>query len=456
MSLESLEALFPNKAQFDTMNSWLKSIVEALAGGDGNHSEDDISTIQRNVALGLGPDYYPVGTIIHVPEFVSATATYAGTGITGASVTGHAFLEAIGTAKHAVYEFKFDGAVWDLDGHHAILADYGVTATGTPAAGDEIAVTVTANDREFVVLQHNGYNTIPQKPHMTIVLYHTIYGKPLDGAEAFYYCAEALPAGAYTFNIPAAAGSWPAGDYTFTLANAAAAGSILKISGVYSTALTSLSVQVYASATAATAAETAAISSGSTGTSLGAFGTELNHIQRVSYGSNNYAQSNIRQWLNSDAASGSWFVKQTQWDRQDPVYANLNGWLYNYGEDFKAALVRTEVPCITNTIFETGGYTTSQQYNLHDKVFLLSRPEVYNSYESNALKDGSVLDFYKNAVNADRIKYDISNTATPRSWWLRTPHVGNAYGSRFVYTSGSLDNYGAYGGIGASPACNIG
>jgi hypothetical protein len=42
-----------------------------------------------------------------------------------------------------------------------------------------------------------------------------------------------------------------------------------------------------------------------------------------------------------------------------------------------------------------------------------------------------------------------------RTWWLRSPYVGNACNPRYVYTSGNVDNYSAYYARGLAPACVI-
>ena len=99
-------------------------------------------------------------------------------------------------------------------------------------------------------------------------------------------------------------------------------------------------------------------------------------------------------------------------------------------------------------------YDPNETYNVEDKFFILSRPEIYGSYDSSSLKDGELLDYYDGLSQSDLIKRDKGGTA--RSCWLRSPNPYNAYGVRIVYPDGSLNYYSAYSAHGAAPACLIG
>ena len=85
---------------------------------------------------------------------------------------------------------------------------------------------------------------------------------------------------------------------------------------------------------------------------------------------------------------------------------------------------------------------------------MLSNNEV--GYNVEGIAQGSVVDFYDGAANADRIKYDYASTATARNWWLRSPNPGNANNARLVDTTGARGSYYASYGNGAAAACVIG
>ena len=99
-------------------------------------------------------------------------------------------------------------------------------------------------------------------------------------------------------------------------------------------------------------------------------------------------------------------------------------------------------------------YDPNETYNVEDKFFILSRPEIYGSYDSSSLKDGELLDYYDGLSQSDLIKRDKGGTA--RFCWLRSPDPYTANGVRGVGTDGSLYHIDAYLAIGAAPACLIG
>ena len=121
-------------------------------------------------------------------------------------------------------------------------------------------------------------------------------------------------------------------------------------------------------------------------------------------------------------------------------------------------VVAAEIPCRTNSVYETASldgaqYATNTVYNLKDKFFLLSRPEIYGTWDSTSYKDGEQLDYYKGLTDLERIKYDAFGT--PRYAWSRSPNPSLASHVRNVHVGGSLHNYNAYSSYGAAPACII-
>ena len=84
---------------------------------------------------------------------------------------------------------------------------------------------------------------------------------------------------------------------------------------------------------------------------------------------------------------------------------------------------------------------------------MLSRPEIYGTWDSATYKDGELLEFYDGLTDTERIKYDAAGSA--RYCWLRSPNPGNAHYERTVSTSGALGHYCANGAFGVAPACII-
>jgi len=288
---------------------------------------------------------------------------------------------------------------------------------------------------------------------MTLMTHACLQNLQFDAPEAFYFCESELAAGTYNITANSDFSSWTAGTYQFTLTQAVPAGGQLCINGNYSTALTSLKVVSYASRTTTTALETVDISAGSGSTSLGAFTVELNHPQRISYGSNNYKESAARQMINSDAAAGSVWTPQTEFDRPPSWLTTQKGFLNGCPADFLSTLGTAVVKCSANNTYEAPDSTVTKNtaYELNDKIFLASRVEV--GFGAGDVADGSTLfQYYDGATNDDRIKM-LGNAA--RYWWLRTPYSGIAHSVRYVYTDGSLDYYYASNDYGLVPACII-
>ena len=283
-----------------------------------------------------------------------------------------------------------------------------------------------------------------------------------DAQEALYYAADGLSAGTYHFTV--ANQAWFAADngksFQFTLAESVPAGGQVVVSATYNQTFAGKSVKTYASPSSTAVIETTTLAEGNGGTSLGTTNGEgnINHLHRIVLGSNNYAQSAARQWLNSAAAAGSVWAPTNKFDRAPSWATTYNGFIHSLPADFLAVVEPAVIPCRTNSIFECASldgteFTVNQVYELKDKFFLLSRPEIYGSWDSATYKDGELLDYYEGLTNAERRKYD--NVGSVRYAWLRSPSPSDAGTARIVSTDGSLYSTNAYNSIGVAPACII-
>ena len=283
-----------------------------------------------------------------------------------------------------------------------------------------------------------------------------------DATEAFYYAESGLAAGTYHFTV--ANQAWYTADngktFQFTLAQAVPAGGQLVLSMTYNATLEGKSVKTYASANSSTVIETATITEGNGGTDLGTTdGTgNMNYMHRSIFGSNNYAQSAARQWLNSAAAAGSVWTPTNKFDRAPSWATSQKGFMHGLPADFLAVVQPAVVPCRTNSVFEVASldgtvFTTNQVYNLAEKFFLLSRPEIFGDWDSASYKDGTQLEYYEGLTATERIKRDAAGSA--RYCWLRSPYPGSAYYERYVSLDGSVYSNIANGAYGVAPACII-
>ena len=280
-----------------------------------------------------------------------------------------------------------------------------------------------------------------------------------DRPEAFKKVTEAIPAGTVCKFTTIAYGGWAAGTYNFTASDTIAAGSMLCMSGYESTAMTSSKVRVYANAKATSHSAEYAISSGAGDATvdLGTWGTNCNHPQRVSYGNNNEAESNILQFLNGDSGNAymdSIFVPKNDYDMMCTSFTSLKGFLGGFPDDFRECLGLCSVHNITNNVYENSGYSTGDEYTHNSYFWLPSRKEIYGDTETAKEASEAQFPYYANigTANADKLGY-AKGASSPTTEWLRTPYAGYAGSVRIVYAGdgGALDYNGATDSNGVRP-----
>ena len=305
----------------------------------------------------------------------------------------------------------------------------------------------------FVVVDHRVEN---DEHIMTMLMKHVIYGLQFDAPQAIIVPDETMAAGTYHFKLLNGYDTAYDGGKSvqFTLANDLAAGCQIVMNWPYNQTWIGKNITVYGGF-GTTVIETCVMSEGTGGTDLGdADGTVsiLNHTQRARYGSNNYKESALREWLNSGDAAGLWQTQQTRFQRPCSYAANRAGFATYLDPEFAAVIREGTHLNRTNEVFDLNG--KKQAYSTTEKFFLPSQEEIGFSPESGIVC-GTVFDFYSGAAQSDKIKYDITAQTTARHWWLRTPYPSSASGVRYVYSSGALGLNNAHYGYGAVAACEI-
>ena len=384
-------------AKMDEQNALLAAIASSSAGiADGGPK-----AMRNAIRLGLGPKLFPVGYELITPHAVMGNIT------------------------------------WQVLGHnHHTPANPSLTHSMTVGMKH-----VFGSESEYKGLQY-------------------------DAPEAFYFAGEGLAAGTYNFTLLAGYDTDYGGGktYQFTLTQAVPVGGQLTFPWGYQVQAATVKVYSWAALTDTAEIESVSVAEGDGGTALGeANGTgNLNHTHRVRYGSNNTLQNAFRQWANSTAALGSVWAPQTKFDRPpswhtstDPAY---EGFMRGFDSDFLEVIQPAIIPYRTNGVHEVNSLDgtvqeVNQVYTMTDKFFLLSRPEIYGTWDSTSYKDGEQLDYYKGLTDLERIKYDAFGT--PRYAWSRSPTPSYAYDVRYVYVDGSLYDYFARTSIGGAPACII-
>lgn len=211
-------------------------------------------------------------------------------------------------------------------------------------------------------------------------------------------------------------------------------------------------IKTYASTTSTTVIETVKPTEGTGGTEL----TTLNSGQRMCYGSNNYKESAVREWLNSEKAAGSVWTPATNYDRPPSWVSNKAGFMNGMDADFLAVIGKTTKVTCRNNVTDGGGYDTTK-----DKFFLLSRRELFMGDEVSSVKEGEPYPYYSDysdytspntGADSNRVKY---KNGSPQWQWERTPNAGNSSSVRFVNGTGYLNHYDANSSNGVAPACNV-
>jgi len=299
---------------------------------------------------------------------------------------------------------------------------------------------------DYDVPARSGY-----EKSMRIMMYPVFANVAFDAREAVYYADGGLTPGTYWFQD-----SRTSKYVSFALSQSVPAGGQIVMENGGSPNYTFTSAISYASQTSTVAIETVAVTISDTEpgeTQL----TPVNDSNRARWGSGNWLQSAIRQWLNSDAASG-WWAPSNIYDR--PQTSPASGFLHGIDEDFRACIGKVRLRTGLNP-FDSGDGTFGYSDN-EELIFLPSRSEIGlgNSatgiFETPVTADGEAktdtLPLYKK--NADRIKY-LSGVA--RTWWLRSPHpyLTAAYYAYSVDTTGVLYSHNASYANGAVPACVI-
>ena len=384
---------------------------------------------------------------------VYATATYSGQPVSFALPTGFSYYVSVSdTLAHHFNPTTASGIITDADATVTLTySDFSSIQTAadikaalnasldlTDLVGEQISCTWNNSTLVWDVVDYSN-DTITLLTHDTLPTQLVF-----EPVQALMWCENGLAVGSYSFIDGSS-------TYYFTLTTAIPSGGQLRA--------TTSAFQTYASMEATATLETGTVSTTeiSGATSLGTTANgNLNHMSRVNYGSNNYKESALFQWLNSTEAANTPMPRITKFSR--PCTYSVPGFLGALDSSFVAAIDYTTWLCSTNNTYECptslgGTVAKSNTYTVTAKVGLASEMEIFGSYGGTA--DGStVFDLFNGATADDRKKYQ-PGTSTARYWWLRSPYWSYAYHERSVNSSGTASSNGAYYSVGVVPAVKI-
>lgn len=327
----------------------------------------------------------------------------------------------------------------------------------------------TYGDLKFVTRARNQHHAVGDatRPTITIQALNLIpsttaatasLNLQYDRPEAMCRVEEAIPASTVVKFTSTATSQWVAGDWHFTATSEIPVGAMLCLDHDLKTPLDQCSVTVYTTPKDTVATQTLALSSSDGGATvdLGTWGDDMNHLQHISYGSNNEAESNLFFWLNCDGVVSDKWTQQTKYDMLGTWYDGKEGFLGGFQEDFRACLGMCAIPNITNTVFESqdSAYETNTAYTHNGFFFLPSRKEIYGINENENEDDEVQFAYYKDigTQNADKLMF-AENAVSPTSYWIRTPVAGQASGVRICNSSfvGGIAGTSANGSYALAP-----
>ena len=188
---------------------------------------------------------------------------------------------------------------------------------------------------------------------------------------------------------------------------------------------------------------------------------------RRNYGNSRWIYSNIRRWMNSQAAAGKWYAAQHSADAPPSnanVWSNYNeydqeaGFLVGFSAGFIAALLDT-THVVGRASVDGGGTETCT-----DKIFFATCTEV--GLTGDAVCGSKLAIFTDNAsrqakptaeaVSKSEYTNSSLNANSPWWYWLIDAYASNSCNVRVVNTDGALNYNVAYGGhSGVRPLCNL-
>lgn len=390
--------------------------------------------IKELVNAGVADNYFEVGDQITVEKETSVMATPSSDSFS-VSINETTFLNKEHESANKNYVFSFNGLYWiDEESHQVDLSQYGITITGTPTVGDTITVHESASDLIFDVADVSG-------SRITLVMHDAFISMQFDAQEAKWAAADGsqLPAGKYKISSTLA--------FVATQPFYCARPSNTTLS-------TSVTVTTYG-ANRATVESGLAIVDDVTDCDgdLTASGCE-NHNDRVNYGSNNYMESAIRQYLNGTA--NGWWSPQTKWDLRP---SNYSGVPFKHGIDPAFLDILSTPEDLIWKDNTNGTYGNTGSHSITDKFFLLCSKDV--NFSTDADESSNALDLFKGGLAAadnteaqNNLRKKIVGSSYGY-WWLRTANRGYVNFAIGVYTTGYRNSNFATSTFGVVPACVI-
>jgi hypothetical protein len=306
----------------------------------------------------------------------------------------------------------------------------------------------------------NYATNFPSGKPLTLQLHDCLAARQFNGTQCNYKIIDTIAAGAWCIKLQhpdVAAGVDTYYDFTVP-AGGYAIGGMLRI-----TAANNVNYYAPTNKTLASPTSSAALTAGEVNTKLGvspAGGAQLsaqNNSNRVKNGSNRWAHSSIRQWLNSSAAAGAWWAQNASdlysLAPSKPTYATDAGFLNGLDADFLAVVGNVTKRTALNSVTDGGTYE-----DLTEQFFLPSKYEI-NSPKENSITEGTPYTYYtaNGAATDSSVAWRIKYTSAVASYWMtRSVSAATAEAIRRVTNLGQVAASGANNTApGLAPCCVI-
>lgn len=352
----------------------------------------------------------------------------------------------------------------------ADLADSGLFGLAY-SIGDQFIETWTdkaANNQQYTYpfqLNHIGSielqdgEVLSDRPFLQAHYAHP-FGVQFSHQRAFLRCPNGLAPGTYYFKIESAWGSNVSANDIVCFTTTVQVPNGGRVAGCYGApdqAKSNWRIYTY-SADGKTILETITPTFSESGTNLGTQKSnqrngDLNSLQEMAYGWNRWKTSALRQYLNSAAAIGNWWVAQDEWDIAPDQLSQKPGFLSGCSDAFIEAIKAVKVTTYPNTVNDdTGGNTPDITY---DKVFIPSLEQIFVNPQKAG--EGEFHEYWKRRSGAssplaqggtypNMITYAVENHTSAQNVRLRSAGRGVAYGAWFVGSSGFVGSLGGVAG----------
>lgn len=320
------------------------------------------------------------------------------------------------------------------------------------------------------------------KPGMIVQSHYAMQAVQFDSSEAIYVADTTLPAGTYNFTIGTNWGSHciAGKTYQFTTSVEIPVGGQVVVGrnnqiytwGAPDNAPSTWKVHTFASNSATTPLETnLELTEGTDGTSIGTIALNIkygmtgnNNLQRAAYGYNRWSQSANRQYYNSLAAAGGWWLPQNPFDRAPEQLATVRGFMAGFDEAFLNIIKPVKVVTALNTVTDGDIGTTEETF---DTFFLPSLEQEYIVPQLAGV-EGDYWPYWKERLglstpqaqgtagtNARHIRYAYNAKTSAQYCRLRSANRGTAGHTWYVHASGIANNGSSASAYRGCPACVI-